>query len=207
MSNQTQAQTQEPPSADKSAAASERKDVQNTYAYEADATGSDSDESIDKEAQAGVQNIEATTSVWTKSALIFAYVWIWIIYFVNTMQQGATNVLTPWVTSAFQQHSLTPTVGIMSSIIGGVAKLVIAKILDVVGRPTGYLISVILTTIGLILMATCTGVEMYAAAQVFFWVGYNSIGFCLSIFIADTSHLKNRGLMFAYIASPYIGKS
>lgn len=172
-----------------------------------DYAGSDGDEPFHKDAQAGVQNIEATTSAWTKSALIFAYVWIWIIYFVDTMQQGATGVLTPWVVSAFQQHSLTPTVQILSGIIGGVSKLTIAKILDVIGRPTGYLLTIILTTLGLILMATCNSVEMYAAAQVFYWVGYNGLGFCLDIFIADTSSLRNRGLMFAYANSPYISTS
>jgi hypothetical protein len=169
-----------------------------------DHSGSDSDEPFHKDAQAGVQDIEVATTVWSKSALIFAYVWIWVIYFVDTTQQGATSSLTPWVTSAFQQHSLTPTVNIMSNIIGGVSKLTLAKILDVLGRPTGYLLTIILTTLGLVLMATCNGVEMYAAAQVFFWVGYNGLGFCLGIFIADTSSLKNRGLMFAYANSPYI---
>lgn len=33
---------------------------------------------------------------------------------------------------------------------------------------------------------------------------YNGIDYSLSIFIADTSHLKNRGLMLAYAMSPYI---
>lgn len=33
---------------------------------------------------------------------------------------------------------------------------------------------------------------------------YNGLSYTLSIFVADTSSLKNRGLMFAVIASPYI---
>jgi MFS family permease len=33
---------------------------------------------------------------------------------------------------------------------------------------------------------------------------YNGLNYCLSIFIADTSSLKNRGLMFAFTSSPYI---
>ncbi|KAF7550761.1 hypothetical protein G7046_g7917 [Stylonectria norvegica] len=197
--------------------------------------GSDSDEPL-SDAQAGVQNIEAITKIWTKSALITAYVMIWIIYFVDSMQQGATGVLTPYVTSAFAAHSLTGTVGIFSSIIGGVFKLTLAKILDVFGRPQGYALSVFLLTIGLIMMAACNGVETYAAAQVFYWVGlspistwqtdprsktctwlaaslrlfaklkesYNGVDYSLSIFIADTSSLKNRSLMFAYASSPYI---
>jgi hypothetical protein len=165
---------------------------------------SDSDEPFHLDAQAGVQNIEATTSVWTVTALTVAYVMIWVIYFVDSMQQGATGALTPYVTSAFREHSLTPTVGVISSIIGGVWKLTLAKILDVFGRPQGYLMSVLFTTAGLVMMAACRNVETYAAAQVFYWVGYDGLGYCLSIFIADTSTLKNRGLMFAYASSPYI---
>jgi len=200
-SNQPQAVLAE----DNYASDAAQKEAQTATAAHPDADYTDSDhESIDKDAQAGVQDIEATTSVWTKKALIFAYVWIWVIYFVNTMQQGTSNSLLPWVTSAFQQHSLTPTVSIMSSIIGGVSKLAIAKMLDVLGRPTGYMVTLVISTLGLIMMAACNGVQMYAAAQVFYWVGYNGFNFCLSIFIADTSHLRNRGLMFAYIASPYI---
>jgi MFS family permease len=33
---------------------------------------------------------------------------------------------------------------------------------------------------------------------------YNGLSYTLGIFVADTSSLKNRGLMFAYISSPYI---
>ncbi|KAG6006012.1 hypothetical protein E4U21_007438 [Claviceps maximensis] len=154
--------------------------------------------------QEGVQSIEAITSVWTKSALIVAYVMIWLIYFVDSLQQATTGNLTPYVTSSFKQHSLTPTVNIMSNIIGGVFKLTLAKVLDVFGRPQGYLLSIILTTLGLVMMAVCRNVEMYAAAQVFYWVGFNGLGYCLSIFVADTSSLQNRGLMFAFTTSPYI---
>ncbi|KPM45702.1 Siderophore iron transporter mirB [Neonectria ditissima] len=166
--------------------------------------GSDSEEPIHKDAQAGVQNMEAITTVWTKTALITAYAMIWVIYFIETMQSGTTSSLSPYVTSAFQAHSLTPTVSIFSSIIGGVFKLTLAKILDVFGRPQGYALSVCMLTLGLVMMAACNAVETYAAAQVFYWIGYNGLDYSLSIFIADTSHLKNRGLMFAYASSPYI---
>jgi hypothetical protein len=153
---------------------------------------SDLDDGVDSNVQPGVQNIQAITSVWTKNALFTAFAMIWVIYFVDTMQQGATGTLTPWVTSAFQEHSLTPTVNVMSSIIGGVFKLTLAKILDIFGRPQGYLISIIFTTLGLIMMAACENVETYAAAQVFYWVGYNGLDYSLSVFLADTTSLRNR---------------
>jgi MFS family permease len=156
----------------------------------------------DAEAQPGVQNIEATTLSWTQSALLFAYIMIWLTYFVEGMLSYTTAALTPYVTSAFAQHSLTPTVGILSSVIGGVTNLTLAKVLDVFGRPQGYLLCVFLATAGLAMMAACNNVEAYAAAQVFQTVGNNGIQYSLSVFVADTSSLRNRGLMQALVSSP-----
>lgn len=53
-------------------------------------------------------------------------------------------------------------------------------------------------------MAACTNVETYAAALVFYWVGFDGISYVLDVFIADTSSLKWRALMFAFSTSPYI---
>jgi hypothetical protein len=96
---------------------------------------------------------------------------ILIIYFVESFQQQMSYSFTPYVTSAFSLHSLTATTGIMSSIISGLVKLPLAKILDIWGRPQGLALMVFLLTIGLIMMAACRNVETYAAAQVFYWVG------------------------------------
>lgn len=53
-------------------------------------------------------------------------------------------------------------------------------------------------------MAASTNVETYAAAQVFYWVGFDGIAYVLDVFIADTSSLEWRALMFAFSTSPYI---
>lgn len=167
----------------------------------------DQEASIDKEAQevqAGVRKVEAIATAWSKTSLIVAYALIWIVYFIMLMQQGATAALNPFVTSAFQHHSLTPTVGILSSVIGGACNLTVAKILDVFGRPQGYAMSLLIATVGLIMMAATTNVEMYAAAQVFWTVGNNALLYSVNIFVADTTALRNRGLMTALTASPNI---
>ncbi|KAL8995490.1 MAG: hypothetical protein Q9169_004784 [Polycauliona sp. 2 TL-2023] len=164
----------------------------------------DTTDNIDPTAQPGVQAIEAVTVAWTTKALVVAYIIIWLTYFVEGMLTGSTAALTPYVTSAFALHSLTPTVSILSSVIGGVTNLTIAKIFDVFGRPHGYLVCIIIATAGLIMMAACNNVEAYAAAQVFFTVGNNGIQYSLSVFVADTSTLRNRGLMQALASSPYL---
>lgn len=87
------------------------------------------------------------------------------------MQQGMSASLGPYVTSDFQFHSLTAATGIMSSLIGGLFKLPLAKILDIWGRPQGFALTMLLLVVGLVMMAACQNVETYAAAQVFYWVG------------------------------------
>lgn len=79
--------------------------------------------------------------------------------------------LGPYVTSAFGRHGLLGATGVVSSIVGGLIKLPLAKVIDIWGRPQGYLLMIIVLTIGLIMMAACENVETYAAAQVFYWVG------------------------------------
>ncbi|KAK0648674.1 major facilitator superfamily-domain-containing protein [Cercophora newfieldiana] len=170
----------------------------------ADRESNDSSDEIDTTAQAGVQRIEAFTKVWTKRDLILAYVCIWFIYFVDAMQSSMSNSLVVYVTSDFMQHGLTATTSVLSGLIGGLSKLPLAKVLDIWGRPQGFVICLTCLVIGLIMMAACNNVEMYAAAQVFYWVGYNGVIYTIGIFIADTTHLKNRGLLLAFASSPYI---
>jgi MFS family permease len=112
--------------------------------------------------------------------------------------------ITPQVTSHFEIHSLTPAIGVMSSIIGGLTKLPLAKLIDIWGRPQGYMVMVGSLTLGLVLMAASNSVELYSAAQIFYWIGHNGTEYVFSVFVADTSRLKNRGLMFAFLASPFI---
>lgn len=112
--------------------------------------------------------------------------------------------LSTYVTSEFKIHSLTSATNVMSSIVGGLTKLPLAKLIDVWGRPQGYIVTVGCLTLGLVLMAASNSVELYAAAQIFYWVGHNGTDYVVGVFVADTSRLKNRGLMFAFLTSPFI---
>ncbi|KAI0136157.1 hypothetical protein BJ170DRAFT_75 [Xylariales sp. AK1849] len=169
------------------------------------AAGDTSDnDAFSTDAQEGVKDIEAMTKAWPRSHLILAYVLIWVIYFVNSMQEGTTYALSVYVTSSFSAAPLTAAATVMSSLFGGLCKLPLAKIIDLWGRPQGYFLMVILMTVGLIMMAACQNVETYAAAQVFYWVGYDGLIYIIGVFVCDTSALKNRGFWFAWVSSPYI---
>ncbi|QGJ00965.1 hypothetical protein CEK26_002409 [Fusarium fujikuroi] len=159
---------------------------------------------VDANFQRGVQNIEAVTLSWSRTALMVAFVLIWLVYFVQGLVSGISSALIPYVTSAFAMHSLTPTTSVLSSVIGGVTNLSIAKTLDIFGRPQGFLFCATLATLGLIMSAACNNVEAYAASQVFYTVGINGVGYSLSVFIADTTSLRHRGLIQSICGSPSI---
>ncbi|EFW18832.1 hypothetical protein D8B26_005629 [Coccidioides posadasii str. Silveira] len=152
----------------------------------------------------GVKQAKAVAAAWTKTALVGAYVGIFLVFFVLSLQQQITGNLTAYVTSAFSKHTLLATTTVISSIISAAVRLPVAKIMDIWGRVEGYLLMVSCCTLGLVMMASCNSVEMYAAAQVFYWVGHNGMAYVLDIFLADTSSLKNRGWLFAFSTSPYI---
>ncbi|KIE03076.1 general substrate transporter, partial [Metarhizium majus ARSEF 297] len=158
----------------------------------------------DKGKQDGVKKVEAAAAVWTKWHLVAAFANIWLIYFILSIMEVVFRTLDPFVTSTFQKHSLTAAMGIISSIVGGLSKLAIAKILDTVGRPQGMALALSFWVMGMVMMAACKNVETYAAAQVFAQTGSQGVSYCLTIFIADTTSLLNRPLMLAFATSPYI---
>ncbi|KAH7397271.1 siderophore iron transporter-like protein [Pyrenochaeta sp. MPI-SDFR-AT-0127] len=167
----------------------------------------DSDEELNKvdtTAETGVQAIQAATHVWTKRDLIMAYVFMWLIQFFMSFASSTSGTLAPYVTSSFQQHSLTALTSVISSIVAGIWKLPYAKIMNIWGRPFALCLGVSCYILGLILMASCNNVKAYCAAQTFFYTGYNSIDFSMTVFIADTSKLKNRGFFIGYAASPWL---
>lgn len=129
---------------------------------------------------------------------------MWLIYFVNAFQSSTTSNLTAYVVSGFDQHSLIPVISIVSNAMCAACTMPVAKILNLFDRSKGFLAMAILATIGLILMATCSNIAIYCAAQVFYNVGFTSLIYTIDVMTADTSTLSHRGLAFAVTSSPYI---
>lgn len=87
------------------------------------------------------------------------------------MHSSMSFTLSAYVTSSFREHGLTATTNVFASLIGGLFRLPLAKILDIWGRPQGFTLVTFFLVIGLVMMAACQNVETYAAAQVFYWIG------------------------------------
>ncbi|KAF1999575.1 siderochrome-iron transporter MirB [Amniculicola lignicola CBS 123094] len=171
----------------------------------ADPSSADSD--IEKEPvhkQDGVSRVEAITSVFTKKALWITFVLLYLCLWSDSLMINTQYALEPYVTSAFSQHALLATTNVMSSIIGGVSKLTIAKLFDIWGRVEGFSLAIGLLVMGMLMKAACENVQTYAAAAVFYWVGHTGLQYSVDVFTADLTSLRNRGIMFGLNATPGI---
>ncbi|KAJ5447104.1 Major facilitator superfamily domain general substrate transporter [Penicillium cf. griseofulvum] len=155
-------------------------------------------------AQQGVKDLEAVTLSWTKGMLIAVFINIWFLYFVNAMQSTIGYSLLSYVTSDFESHSLLSVVSIVAEAMTAAVYIPTAKAMDVWGRAEGFLTMAVFATLGLIIMAACDNLPTYCAAWVFYRIGFGGMTYCVDVITADISKLKNRGLAYAFTASPYI---
>ena len=79
---------------------------------------------------------------------------------MNSLAQQITINLLPYVTSAFKEHSLTATTNIFSQLIAGILKLPVAKLMDVWGRPQGFVLVLICTVFGKDALLPCNPIEV-----------------------------------------------
>ncbi|CAN8100926.1 unnamed protein product [Discula destructiva] len=158
----------------------------------------------DPETQEGVRQADAVNLVWTRSALILTYCFIFLNFCIHSMEAQTSSNLMPYVVSDFSAHSLIPAIGITSFVLSGVLTLPTAKMIDVWGRPQGLVAMTVLTTLGLLLMAVCRGVKTYAVARILHGVGASGFAYILDIIIADTSSLRDRALALTFAGSPFL---
>ncbi|KAI1124335.1 MFS general substrate transporter [Nemania abortiva] len=173
--------------------------------YDHDEDGEDEEHtSAGSSAPGGIQQADAINQVWSRAALVTAYVFIILCSFTHALQWQIIFNLLPYVVSEFSSHSLIPTIAIVSNILSGVLKLPVAKIIDSWGRPQGFASTTLLASFGLLLMSLCHNVQTYAAAHVIYSVGISGFSYILEIIVADTSSLKNRSLAMAFSSTPYL---
>jgi MFS family permease len=159
---------------------------------------------VTKDAQLGQRKAEAAALVWTKGAVYGTYAWIWVCFFMLALQSGTTTQLNNAAYVDFATAPQISTAYTLSSIIGGVLKLPIAKILNIWGRAEAFLVFVGVYLLGMIILASSSGPNAYAAGYVLYWIGYNAIFLIMDVFVADTSGLKNRAFAFAFVQTPFI---
>ncbi|PWY69776.1 putative MFS siderophore iron transporter [Aspergillus heteromorphus CBS 117.55] len=161
-------------------------------------------ETPEEELQPGVRDMEAMTKNWSKWSLCAVFLNIWMLYFTNAFQSEILASLLPYVSSAWEAHSLLNTIYIVADAITAACYVPVGKMMDLWGRAEGFLFMTICATIGLIMMAACNNLATFCAAYVFYSLGFGGMTYCVDVITADASMLKSRGLAYAFTSSPYI---
>lgn len=91
---------------------------------------------------------------------------MWSMYFVRALESSLTANLSPYITSAFEGHSLLTVIGTVTNIMSAACTMPVAKILNLWDRTVGFTLMLVLSLLGLIMMAACKNLATYCAAQV-----------------------------------------
>lgn len=127
-----------------------------------------------------------------------------IIAIAYTIENSTTPSYQVPAASSFLRHSMISTLGIATAIIGSVMKPFLAKLSDITSRPTCYLVSMMVYTLGAIVTAASPNIAAYIVGEVFTTVGSQGIIFLNGLIVADLTPLKWRGFAKSIIASPYL---
>ncbi|KAH4929166.1 hypothetical protein HBI24_192330 [Parastagonospora nodorum] len=159
---------------------------------------------LDQDAQLGVRKAQATTLIWTKTALYTTLSCIWIYTLSGGFRASINSSMTAYATSEFGLHSLLTVVDIVSGAMTAACYIPLAKGLDLWGRAEGFMLMVGLLTVGMILQAAAPNLPALCAGRVFSSVGAAGAVYAYVIVAVDTTSLRNRGLAFAFTSSPYM---
>lgn len=100
------------------------------------------------------------------SYLLLSNYSMWMLYFVNGLNNNLTSNLSAYIISDFSEHSLLTVISVVTSVMGAACVMPIAKVLNLWDRTLGISIMVLIAIMGLIMMAGCNNITTYCAAQV-----------------------------------------
>lgn len=170
----------------------------------------DRDVGRDRQRAGGVDEMEAIASTWSTRGLIIAWVGVLLASAAIALDAQTLSIYSNYATADFNKQSLLSTVQVVNGVVNVITRPILAKVIDVIGRFEGYLISVISIAIGHIMLATSPNIETYFAAQIFYTFGQVGIQFMQHVFAADTTDMVHRGIFIAlptiwYVFVPWLG--
>lgn len=121
------------------------------------------------------------------------------------LDSSVTYSLQPFATSNYQRHSEgLGALNVANGIITAVSKPAWAQICNTLSRPTTYIISTVIYTVGYIIVAASDSFSAYIVGLALNSAGNAGISFINGLIVADLTILKWRSLATALLDAPYI---
>ncbi|TYJ57394.1 hypothetical protein B9479_001934 [Cryptococcus floricola] len=162
-------------------------------------------ERVAVEQERGVTRIEALYLVFGKGWGIYS-LWASIgrIAYVYALSRSTTAYYAAFATSAFGEHTIIGTIGVVNGILNGVTQPFIAKMADVWSRPHALIVAVTCYVVGYAMCAGAQNVSTVVAGQLIYTFGNSGITFLNSLIIADITSLQWRAFVDGAINLPYV---
>ncbi|KAJ8115506.1 hypothetical protein OPT61_g2873 [Boeremia exigua] len=157
-----------------------------------------------QEFQRGVERVRVITAIWSKKTLVLMFVLLYLVHFIDMLQNYVDSGLNAFITSSFGAHGLLTIGGVVASSLGGCAPLTLAKIIDIWGRVEGFLFMLVVCVAGMIVKAVCTNVQSYIGGHILYWTGHIGLLYVIDVMCADITTLKNRMIIFGINQTPRI---
>ncbi|KAL1889435.1 hypothetical protein Sste5346_008919 [Sporothrix stenoceras] len=133
--------------------------------------------------------------LWT-SVLLIAY--------ANGLDNFTMSVYLQTAASQFKGITQYTTLAVIQSMLLGVLKPFWARFADLFGRATGYALSILLFTIGVIIMAASQSIKDLGAGIVFFAIGSTGVSLCQDLVLADLVSARWRPTVGALMTVHFI---
>ncbi|OQE22584.1 hypothetical protein PENSTE_c010G00280 [Penicillium steckii] len=154
--------------------------------------------------EAGVANIEATTTVWGKKGKWLVIAGLAMIMILYELDNSTVSIYNNYSTSSFHQLSKIAALNTAGSVLFAVMKPPIAKISNVIGRGQTYMMTMCLYILSYILMASAKSLNTYAAGYIFYVMGQSGTNIMNDIVISDISNARWRGFAIGVSFTPFL---
>ncbi|CAL9731038.1 siderophore iron transporter Arn1p [Monosporozyma unispora] len=113
-------------------------------------------------------------------------------------------IYTGYATASYSEHSLLSTINVINAVVSAVSQIIYARLSDVYGRLTLFLVAIVLYSMGTIIQCQAYDVQRYAAGAIFYNAGYVGVILILLLIMSDFSSLKWR-LFYQFVPTwPFI---
>lgn len=124
-----------------------------------------------------------------KSLFLFT---VFICSFAYGLDSIIRDIYMTYAMNAYETHSLLSTVNVISMVISAVGQIFFARLSDVFGRLSLFIVSIVLYVVGTVIQSQAYDVQRYAAGSVFYNVGLVGAMFQVTLILSDCSTLKWR---------------
>ncbi|KAK1925985.1 hypothetical protein DB88DRAFT_480303 [Papiliotrema laurentii] len=167
--------------------------------------GKDEKQETDLTTDGGVARIGALYLVFGRGGGLYAlWVSIALIAYVYSLSRSTTGTYAQFVTSAYKEHTVIGTIGVINGIVGGVLPPFVAKLADIWSRPHTLALSVLLYAVGFAMVAGCNNVSTAVGGMFISTLGNTGITFMNSLLIADITSLQWRATINGAFNLPYV---